>query len=318
MTRIWRKKKISPNSCPPWRSFSFLMVVTQVCLDAAQAAQSPKSPQSALPEWPFRSTVPTGLFAGISPQPAIGVIDLEGQCAFLSIVALSRVRFSVRQHIWEKVMKYFAIFSLAALLMASEPARAGQILGPFSDGDLSIESGPQSVQRMYPTKWTGTTSTGQTVGGRDILIINSSSASLVLWEARSTIFVTLPDSGELTGQAILTTVYGQKQSDGSVTGFTDPSVFQPVGGETHIGKSGKEYHSYFSQQIAGTALSTTLAGYDLSPFDLGTTSPYQVFETEIPAFEISAVPEPSALALLLVGISGLACVRLKAKRPKSL
>jgi hypothetical protein len=248
----------------------------------------------------------------------IVVIDLEGQCDFLSIVALSRVRFSVPQHIWEKVMKYFAIFSLAALLMASEPARAGQILGPFSDGDLSIESGPQSVQKAYPTRWTGTTSSGQTVGGRDILIIESASASLISWEARSTIFVTLPDSGELTGQAILTTIYGQKQSDGSVTGFTDPSIFKPVGGETHIGRSGKEYHSYFSQQISGTDLSTTLAGYDLSPFDLGTTSPYQVFHTEIPASEISRVPEPSALALLLVGISGLTCVRLKAKRPKRL
>jgi hypothetical protein len=246
------------------------------------------------------------------------VINLEGECAFFSIVAWSRVRFSVRQHIWEKIMKYFAILSLAALLMVSEPVRAGQILGPFSDGDLSIESGPQSVQRAYPTRWTGTTSSGQTVGGRDILIIESASASLTFWEARSTIFVTLPDSGELTGQAVLTTVYGQKQSDGSVTGFTDPSIFKPVGGETHIGRSGKEYYSYSSQQISGTDLSTTLAGYDLSPFDLGTTSPYQVFHTEIPASEISRVPEPSALALLLVGISGLTCVRLKAKRSKSL
>jgi len=214
-------------------------------------------------------------------------------------------------------MKYFAILSLAALLMVSEPVRAGQILGPFPDGDLSIESGPQSVQRTYFTHWTGTI-WGQPVGGHDILTIDRDGGSLILWEARSTIFVTLPDSGELTGQAVLTTVYGQKQSDGSVTGFIDPSIFKPVGGETHIGRSGKEYYSYSSQQISGTDLSTTLAGYDLSPFDLGTTSPYQVFHTEIPAFEISSVPEPSALALLLVGISGLACVRLKAKRPKSL
>ena len=248
----------------------------------------------------------------------IGVIDLEGQCDFLSIVALSRVRFSVPQHIWEKVMKYFAIFSLAALLMASEPARAGQILGPFLDGDVSIESGPQSRLILIPTQWTGTTSSGQTIGGLEILLIESYNELLILWEARSTIFVTLPDSGELTGQAILTTIYGQKQSDGSVTGFTDPSIFKPVGGETHIGRSGKEYHSYFSQQISGTDLATTLPGYNLTSFDLGTTSPYQVFHTEVPISDISAVPEPSALALLLVGISGLTCVRLKAKRSKSL
>jgi len=113
-------------------------------------------------------------------------------------------------------------------------------------------------------------------------------------------------------------VYGQKQSVGSVTGFATPSAFEPSGGETHIGNTGKEYYSYSSQQISGTDLATTLKGYDLTSFDLRTTSPYQVFQTEIPAFEISAVPEPSAPALLLVGISGLACVRLKAKRPKSL
>jgi len=320
------------------------MVVTQVCLDAAKAAKSPKSPQSALPELPFRSTVPTGFFAGISPQPAIGMIDLEGECAFLRIASLSRVRFSVPQHIWEKVMKYIAILSMAALLMASESARAGQVLGPFPDGDLLIQPDPSlALTKVYATRWTGHTSSGQTIGGRDILIINEAARASDTpiidpnhigtvplpvppcdpTLAISHLFVTLHDvpirePGVPKNWATITTIYGEKLSDGSVTGFTHPADFQPVGGETHIGNSGNEYHSYFSQQISGIDLATSLVGYDLSSFDLGTTAPYQVFQTEVPTFEINAVPEPSALALLLVGISGLACVRLKAKRPKSL
>ena len=224
-------------------------------------------------------------------------------------------------------MKYFAILSLAALLMASEPVRAGQILGPIPDGDAEMKA--SSFQETEPGKFRFTWNTRGTISDqgvfywRDQIIIGNkvfsgNAPTFDPFIGRSTAFLTLPGSDALTGMAILTTIYGEKRSDGSVTGFTDPSFFQPIGGETIFGKSGKEYYSYFSEQISGTDLATTLPGYNLTSFDLGTTSPYQVFHTEVPISDISAVPEPSALALLLVGISGLACVRLKAKRPKSL
>jgi hypothetical protein len=244
----------------------------------------------------------------------IGVIDLEGQCAFLSIVALSRV--SVRQHIWEKIMKYFAILSLVALLMTSEPVRASQILGPFPDGDTTITPDDITDNRTI-------TINTRFMGHRDkiIIIFDKVAGSTPTFDpfiVSSAAFLTFPGSDEQTGTAIVTTIYGEKRSDGSVTGFTDPSIFQPIGGETIWGVSGKEYYSYFSEKISGTDLATTLPGYNLTSFDLGTTSPYQVFHTEVPISDISRVPEPSALALLLVGISGLTCVRLKAKRPKRL
>jgi len=235
-------------------------------------------------------------------------------------------------------MTRFAIFSLAVLLLASEPAGASQIYGPFSDGEALIQPGSTlphtEMDRYIYTHWWFQTPTRLFEGWDKIPLrepVEGPVGGPIIWQPDpaftvvSTIFVSLPDPGQLTltssgnflNTAILTTVYGQKQGYGSVTGFTNPSAFEPTQ-EIQYGNTGKEYLSYSSQRISGTDLSTALVGYDLTSFDLGTTAPYQIFQTEIPVFEISAVPEPSALALLLVGISGLACVRLKAKRPKSL
>ena len=193
--------------------------------------------------------------------------------------------------------------ALMALMLACSGTAMAASSGPFADGTDHLGTGPVS-------KWIQTTWTGGGHSGNDLIHIKKDGDIDIYLQAN---LIFTPPSGGTNTNAELTTIYGKQAPGSALTGFdaTDGVSFDSL--EQHIGSSGQVFTSFAHETVAARDLSSHFASIDLSGFNTASaTQTYEVFRTSMPMAEIlTAVPEPSSMALSL---AGLGCLGLSALR----